>query len=123
MALYSGTRVLKTGADAARGLAYIEEQLTKGKPVIVSVDYRIGCSMGDTRNDKAGDHFVIIVGGNINQGFHYFDPATEYPDRGTSAENLFKYENGLLINKKTCMINKNTKSPETYIVSGVRINL
>ena len=38
--------------------------------------------MGPTKDDQAGDHFVIIVGGNQNTGYHYFDPATKYVTKG-----------------------------------------
>lgn len=109
-------RVTGACSESQNGISYIEEQLKKGNPVIVSVDYKNTTSMGSGRNDKAGDHFIIIVGGSLNTGFHYFDPATAYTNKGTSTGNILQYKNGLLIDESTCV-------GEKYTVSGVRINL
>lgn len=91
-----------TEADFNRGADYIDSQLAQKKPVIVAVDYRTGCSMGLEREDRAGDHFVIIVGGGRTKGYHYFDPATGNHARGTSKDNLFRREGNMLVSTNTC---------------------
>ena len=84
------------------GLDYIDNQLKQGKPVIVTVDYQPGKSMGGERKDKAGDHFVIIVGGSRTSGYHYFDPATANQGRGTSTDNKFTMQGNLLKDVNNC---------------------
>ena len=99
------------------GLNYIDGQLKQKKPVIVAVDYKPGTSMGPTKDDQAGDHFVIIVGGNQNTGYHYFDPATKYVTRGTSSANKFTREGNLMKSTNTC-----TGSTHYYTLTSIRQN-
>ncbi|MDE5561900.1 MAG: hypothetical protein K2J00_08945, partial [Bacteroidaceae bacterium] len=102
------------------GLNYIDEQLRQKRPVIVAVDYKPGTSMGEKRADQAGDHFVIIVGGNQTKGYHYYDPATASIERGTSLDNLFKMDGGLMRSTNTCT--NPSGSPRYYILTSVREN-
>lgn len=99
------------------GLNYIDGQLKLKKPVIVAVDYKEKTSMGSTRQDQAGDHFVIIVGGNQNIGYHYFDPATKYKTRGTSSANKFTREGDLMKSTNTC-----TGTTHYYTLTSIRKN-
>lgn len=125
----NGKEILMTYSDAdgnatdhtsntAKGLDYIDSQLEKGHAVIVVVDYKAGTSLDPSRADKAGDHFVIIVGGGRNGGYHYFDPATAYQDRGTSEDNKFDLGNGKLTDKNNCT----GKGEHNYTVSSIRQN-
>ncbi len=99
----------------SEGLAYIDAQLNNGHPVIVSVDYKDGTSMGAARADQAGDHFVIIVGGNSTDGYHYYDPATSSTEKGTSINNQFTSDGDKLYDSSTCI-------GKEYIVTGIRKN-
>lgn len=103
--------------DFIYGLNYIDGQLQQNKPVIVAVDYKNGTSMGVTRSDQSGDHFVIIVGGNQTNGYHYYDPATQNKDRGTSTENQFNMSGGLMRSTNKC-----TGSTHYYILTSIREN-
>lgn len=100
-----------------KGFNYIDEQLRQNKPVIVAVDYKESTSMGKTRLDQAGDHFVIIVGGSQTIGYHYYDPATKYQERGTNSANIFYLEGNLMKNNNTC-----TGVTHHYILTSIREN-
>ncbi|MCM1311780.1 MAG: hypothetical protein NC206_05015 [Bacteroides sp.] len=113
----SNGRATTPTSSAPEGISYIESQLNQKHPVIVSVDYKEGTSMGSGKSDQAGDHFVIIVGGCSSEGFHYYDPGTRDSDNGTSPNNMFLYENGLLIDTSV-IVGKDYK----YIVTGIRTN-
>lgn len=103
MANSSKTGEATTAASSFNeGLDYIDSQLAQGKPVIVTVDYQPGSTTGSTRDDQAGDHFVIIVGGGRTSGYHYFDPATEDVGRGTSTDNKFTMQGNLLKDVNNC---------------------
>lgn len=110
-------RATTATSDFKSRIQYINSQINLGHPVIVSVDYKDGTSMGGNRKDKAGDHFVIIVGGSNSSGYHYFDPATAYQSRGTSKSNLFTEQNGILRSTNTC-----TGSTRHYTLTGIRKN-
>lgn len=97
------------------GLNYIDGQLQQKKPVIVAVDYKEKTSMGSTRLDQAGDHFVIIVGGSQTNGYHYFDPATGDKEKGTSPNNVFTIEGDLMKDTNTCI-------GSYYILTSIREN-
>lgn len=101
------------------GLNYIDSQLKKGHPVIVAVDSKAGCTIGPSWKDKAGDHFVIIVGGSRQNGYHYFDPATKDPQRGTSKENTFSFSNNKLTDINTC---RGGGTKVEYVVTSIRQN-
>ena len=117
MGIYQDKHVIGPVENYSDGVLYIEEQLYNGYPVIVYVDYKDGCSVGSTKNDKAGDHAIIIVGGSRACGFHFYDPATRYEERGTSANNLLIFQNGMLQCDCTC-----TGHSKHYILSSIRIN-
>lgn len=109
-------RATTAASTFEEGLDYIDSQLKQGKPVIVVVDYKPGNTMGGERKDKAGDHFVIIVGGSRTSGYHYFDPATADRGRGTSLDNKFKLEGNLLKDVNNCTL----KEERHYTVTAVR---
>lgn len=106
-------------SDFAKGVSYVESQLKQGKPVVVAVDYKKGTSLKEfpNRTDQAADHFVVIVGGCLAAGFHYFDPATHNVDRGTSTNNRFTLEGGVLKSTNVC-----TGSTKYYTLTSVRKN-
>lgn len=101
----------------SEGISYIDNQLKAGHPVIVGVDYKKGHSTGDGRADQAADHFVIIVGGNLSSGYHYFDPATASQERGTSSSNKFTEQGGVLKSTTNC-----TGKTHEYTLTSVRKN-
>ena len=104
-------------SDVSSGINYINSQLKMGHPVIVAVDYQPGTSMGSRKGDQAGDHFVIIVGGNSSSGYHYYDPATSNQIRGTSSNNIFRFTNNELKGTNIC-----TGETHDYTVTGIRKN-
>ena len=108
-------RATTAATSFSTGVDYIYNQLQLGHPVVVAVDHGKGTSVGPSWQDHAGNHFVIIVGGNESQGFHFFDPATSYTDRGTRLENKFVLENGLYICTNTVM-------GKPYILNSIRMN-
>ncbi len=110
-------RATEPTTSFSEGCSYIDAQLAMEHPVVVSVDYRNGTTMGKNRQDQAGDHFVIIVGGGKSVGYHYYDPATASQERGTSSSNKFTIQNGLLKSTTSC-----TGKPHEYILTGVRKN-
>lgn len=101
----------------SEGCSYIDVQLAMGHPVVVSVDYKFGTTMGVDRQDQAGDHFVVIVGGGKSVGYHYYDPATASQERGTSSSNKFTMQDGLLKSTTSC-----TGTTHEYTLTGVRKN-
>lgn len=117
MGIYQDKRVVGPIDNYFDGILYIEEQLYKGLPVIVYVDYKDGCSVGSTKNDKAGDHAIIIVGGTCASGFHFYDPATGNEGRGTSTSNRLIYQEGMFQCVCTC-----TGNSKHYILSSIRKN-
>ena len=86
---------------------------------MVAVDYKVGTSMGEDRKDQAGDHFVVIVGGDSSNGYHYYDPATANIDRGTSVSNTFTLKDGKLTDVNECT----GKSTNYYTVTSIRENM
>ena len=113
----SNGRVISGNSNLNTGIDYINSQLSQGHPVVVVVDYKDGSTTGENRIDKAGDHFVIIVGSDGESTFHYYDPATSNQGRGTSDSNFFYLQNGLLISTTKC-----TGSRKDYIMSSIRYN-
>lgn len=99
------------------GLDYIDGQLEKGRPVIVAVDYKKGHSTGDGKQDQAGDHFVIVVGGGRSTGYHYFDPATGNTEKGTSSSNRFSRDGSLWKDCNDC-----SGKSHYYTLSSIRKN-
>lgn len=110
-------RVTAPSKNVNTGILYINEQLKLKHPVIVAVDYKPGTSLGSGRQDQAGDHFVIIVGGDEHRGYRYYDPATGNKDRGTSPNNVFISQDGLLKSTNTC-----TGKTHYYTLSSIRKN-
>ena len=64
---------------------------------------------------QTGGHFVIIVGGNSTDGYHYYDPATSSTEKGTSINNQFTSDGDKLYDSSTCI-------GKEYIVTGIRKN-
>lgn len=104
------------------GINYIDDQLKAGHPVIVAVDRKIGTSIGKTWADQAGDHFVIIVGGNKSVGYHYFDPGTAHYEKGTSRENVFKFSNGKFTSESPNNVKEKNEEKSVYTLTSLRKN-
>lgn len=119
MGIYKDTRVVGPCENYyTNGIRYIDEQLERGMPVMVYVDYKNGCSVGSTKQDKAGDHAIIIVGGNQYFGHHFFDPATADLVRGTSNTNRLYLIDGML----QCDNNCTGRGIRHYILSSIRLS-
>lgn len=116
---YDGNGRTTNSKNTSLGIEYIDSQLKKGRPVVVAVDYKVGTSMGEDRKDQAGDHFVVIVGGDSSNGYHYYDPATANIDRGTSVSNTFTLKDGKLTDVNECT----GKSTNYYTVTSIRENM
>lgn len=110
-------RVTDPTSSVGEGLDYINQELRSGNPVIVAVDYKNNTSMGAAQPDQAGDHFVVIVGGNSSSGYHFYDPGTSHTSKGTSENNTFTYNNDRL----SCD-NALGNSNKDYVVSAIRKN-
>ncbi|KGI22888.1 hypothetical protein [Hoylesella timonensis] len=120
MANYDSNGRATTATDNYKsGLAYIDSQLRQKKPVIVAVDYKEKTSLGSGRKDRAGDHFVIIVGGSQTHGYHYYDPATANIEKGTSSDNTFRLDGKLLKDENRCTGSSNVKY---YTLTSIRKN-
>lgn len=110
-------RALYATSNVATGIAYLNNQLSMGHPVIVCVDYKAGHTTGESWGDQAGDHFVVIVGGNNNVGYHYFDPASSHTEIGTSSQNIFTYNEGKFTSTSRC-----GSQPHFYTLTSIRKN-
>lgn len=74
--------------DFQKGIDYLNNQLSSGKPVIVGVardlpKYRIK----NTNGDKTTDHFIIVYGVH-NGAYKFLDPGTAHKINGSSQNNL-----------------------------------
>lgn len=125
MTKYDGNgRATNPTSNVSKGLKYINNQLGQGHPVIVSVDYKPGTSMGAGRDDQAGDHFVIIVGGSDKAGYHYYDPNTASIGKGTSEDNLLVVGSDKIIRsilRYQFKIDGQVMS-DVYILTAIRTN-
>lgn len=110
-------RATEPTANVQEGIKYINSELRLGHPVIAIVDRKKGCSLGPSWTDKAGDHFVLIVGGNEKAGYHYFDPGTAVPSKGKSKENVFTFSNGTFTSDSP-----NNVSGNMYTLTSIRKN-
>jgi len=103
-------------AQAGVGLAYIDQQLEEGRPVIVGVDHKVGTTYNA---DHTTDHFVVVVEKNIDSAgkiyYRFFDPYTRHMERGISPNNKL-YLNG---NTATGMRSDNKRE---YHLAQVRKN-
>lgn len=78
------------------GLNYLNQQLDQGKKVIVGVQRLQSIYWNDGimggKNGGMADHFVI-VDKPVNGGYHFNDPGTLNPYKGTSPNNVFRLGN------------------------------
>ena len=83
---------------ALKAKLYIDEQLNKGKPILVGVDHT-NFNPG-YNNDKTTDHFLVIVGKSCEKGkefYLFYEVGTSYKNKGVSDENkLFVKEDNTL---------------------------
>ncbi|MFK8274608.1 hypothetical protein ACI76Y_02865 [Capnocytophaga cynodegmi] len=103
-----------------QSVEYIDEQLEKGKPILVGVDHTYKYK-GGFNNDLSTDHFIVIVGRkrDPDKGIYYlfYEVATSNKDKGTSDDNkLFIQEDFTLKG------NPKYKKDRIYIVLQVREN-
>ncbi|GAB4189239.1 MAG: hypothetical protein OHK0022_01420 [Roseiflexaceae bacterium] len=103
-------------AQAGVGLAYIDQELEAGRPVIVGVDHTVGTTYNA---DHTTDHFVVVIEKNMDSDgrifYRFFDPYTRHAERGSSPNNKL-YLNG---NTATGMRSDNRRE---YHLSQVRRN-
>ena len=59
------------------------------------------------------------LGGSHQNGYHYFDPATKDPQRGTSKANTFYFSNNKLTDINTC---RGGGTKVEYVVTSIRQN-
>lgn len=80
------------------GLNYLDSELQHGRAVIVGVDWKDN-HITDNR-DHASDHFILVVGRYTIAGsvfYHYFDPGTQFQEKGTRCENILQIKDGYLV--------------------------
>ena len=102
--------VVNNGGDGRAGTANgnatnatnkMSTALDFGVPTKVNVDYRAKSSSGD----GMGDHFIVVQGKTeiINNGqvtgttFNFYDPGTNYQNKGTSSNNTLSIMNRTLV--------------------------
>jgi RHS repeat-associated protein len=82
----SGIAIIPSAAKT--GIAYINEQLDKGNPVMVGVNHTTGKGQDD---GEAADHFVVITGRSTDENgatsYSFYEVATSHEDKGKSLEN------------------------------------
>ena len=111
-------RAVSQTNDFQKGINAIDDALDKKQTIILNVDYKDGTA-GSA--DKAGDHFIIIVGRTIIDGvtyYHFYDPATQFADFGTADTNVLYIKDGFL---QGCFVKRNG-SVNKYKVTSVRLN-
>ena len=111
-------RAIAQSADFQKGINAIDNALDKKQTIILNVDYKDGTA---SSADRAGDHFIIIVGRTIIDGiayYHFYDPATQFADYGTANTNVLYVKDGFL---QGSFIKRNG-SVNKYKVTSVRLN-
>ena len=111
-------RAIAHSADFQKGINAIDNALDKKQTIILNVDYKDGTA---SSADRAGDHFIIIVGRTIIDGiayYHFYDPATQFADYGTANTNVLYVKDGFL---QGSFIKRNG-SVNKYKVTSVRLN-
>lgn len=111
-------RAITQSGDFQKGINAIDEALDKKQTVILNVDYKDGTA---DSADRAGDHFIIVVGRTIIDGvtyYHFYDPATRFTDFGTANTNVLYIMDGFL---QGCFVKRNG-GVNKYKVTSVRLN-
>ena len=111
-------RAASQSSDFQNGINAIDKALDNKQSIMLNVDYKDGTA---SSADKAGDHFIVVVGKTVIDGvayYHFYDPATQFTDLGTANTNVLYIKDGFLQGsflKKNGGINK-------YKVTSVRLN-
>ena len=111
-------RAISQSNDFQNGINAINNALDKKQSIILNVDYKDGTAESA---DKAGDHFIVVVGKTIINGityYHFYDPATQFTNLGTANTNVLYVKDGFLqgsFAKRNGDVNK-------YKVTSVRLN-
>ena len=111
-------RPISPSHNFRKGIEAINKSLDNGKPIILNVDYKKGHA---SSADKAGDHFIIVVGKTIIDNvvyYHFYDPATSNVSRGTSNRNVLYVKDGYLYG----IFFKHNGEVNKYKVTSVRLN-
>ncbi len=111
-------RPVASSYNFKQGIDAIDSSLDKGKPIILNVDYKEGNA---SSADKAGDHFIIVVGKTVIDNltyYHFYDPATSDVKRGTANRNVLYVKDGYLLGNFL----KYDGSVNKYKVTSVRLN-
>ena len=111
-------RATSQSSDFQKGVNAIDKALDKKQTIILNVDYKDGTA---SSADKAGDHFIIVVGKTVINGityYHFYDPATQFTDFGTANTNVLYIKDGFLQGNFV----KRNGSVNKYKVTSVRLN-
>ena len=111
-------RATSHSSDFQKGLNAINKALDKKQTIILNVDYKEGTA---SSADRAGDHFIIVVGRTIIDGvsyYHFYDPATQFTNFGTANTNVLYVKDGFLQGNFV----KRNGSINNYKVTSVRLN-
>jgi hypothetical protein len=111
-------RAIAQSADFQKGINAIDNALDKKQTIILNEYYKDGTA---SSADRAGDHFIIIVGRTIIDGiayYHFYDPATSDLKRGTANRNVLQIKDGYLTGDFLTGRGK----VKRYKVTSVRLN-
>ena len=111
-------RATSHSSDFQKGLNAINKALDKKQTIILNVDYKEGTA---SSADRAGDHFIIVVGRTIIDGvsyYHFYDPATQFTNFGTANTNVLYVKDGFLQGNFV----KRNGSINNYKVTSARLN-
>ena len=111
-------RAASQSSDFQNGINAIDKALDNKQVIILNVDYRDGTAASA---DKAGDHFIVVVGKTVIDGttyYHFYDPATQFTDYGTANTNVLYIKDGFL---QGCFVKRNG-GINKYKVTSVRLN-
>jgi hypothetical protein len=106
---------------AEEGLAYLNQQLEEGYPVVVGVDH----TSGNIKNEGTTDHFIVIVGrgcDSCNVYYLFYEVGTGDELKGTSDKNKLYLGDDFSLSGKPDYKPYNKPTP-TYFVTQIRKNI
>ena len=110
-------RAGSANGNADKAITDMSNAIDQNVPTKVNVDYKPKSGSAD----KMGDHFVVVEGktetvknGQVTSTtFRYFDPGTNYQDKGTSPSNTLSVMNRTLVGK-------NINNSKPIVVTSIR---
>jgi len=109
--------------EAKEGVAYMDQQLEAGYPVIIGVDHTYGLGYN---NDKSTDHFVLTVGRECDdKGTYYlfYEVGTKVKENGESKKNKLYLGEDFSLRGSTAYIKADTGKSPKYVVTQIRKNV